>query len=110
MYALHIFSGPGEIGAYRRGNTTLKAIVRDYSERYGSKVSVEVIEFDYLNCDCSSGGGACCAAGYGQPFTASCGKRCGNLLREEVYSQLLADCKRGKFIAVVAGIPCDGYW
>ena len=101
VYALHIFSGPGEMGSYKSGNTTLRAIVRDFSTRYGSKVRVEIVEFDHLNCNCSSsGGGAYCD-------NVKC---CGNLLRDAVYSQLLCDCRRGKFIAIVAGIPCDGYW
>ena len=104
---LHIFSG-----ARTANKDTLACSVVGCCTDCG--IDMRCHEIDYLNCECGyaehnqeadppagerQGGGCYCA----DPQT------CGNILRDEVFDRLLADARGGRFLCIVAGIPCDGY-
>ena len=128
---LHLFSGPGHIGAYSDSNTTLKAVVEAFGR--DERLWIEVMEIDWINCGCAevAEAGEFCQ----RPQT------CGNLLRGSkdggFYEEMFEDCLKGKFACIVgarcvlpmhcgfqcslahhsaqngcacaAGIPCSGY-
>ena len=107
LEALHIYSGAGDYGA---GATTLGRLVERLSAERGCAVCFRVIEYDILNCACCEGGrsGLCHLPRHSRgPAPPSF--HCGNIARDSVFDPLREDCQAGRFVAIVAGIPCDGY-
>ena len=114
-HILHLFSGKTEecehVGRCTCG-TSLKRIVKRLgndawpSQGLHKGVEFSVVEVDYLNCGCYDHerrrpAAECCADTPRQP--------CSNLMRQHVFEELLSECRRGKYLAIFAGIPCDGY-
>ena len=95
---LHLFSGPSD-----KGDPTTLAyqVLNKGLER---KLNIRVDEYDWIDCHCSEPGRTCHPAPH-EPWRT----RCYNLLRDEVFDQLLAYCRQGKYAAVVAGIPCHTF-
>ena len=100
---LHLFSGPSD----KHGDPRSLAHQVEYkgSER---GLHLRVDEYDWVHCHCSSGSGsnrALCHPAPHEPWRT----RCFNLLRGEVFDELLAYCHQGQYAAVVAGIPCHTF-
>ena len=72
----------------------------------GRGLTVRTREVDYLKCRCgaTSGKEPCDLATLRQT-----GRRCYNLLRDEVFEELLAEARSGMFRVCVAGFPCNTY-
>ena len=105
LEALHIYSGAADFGPTA---TTLGRLVEQLSAERGRAVRIRVIEYDLLNCGCCDGGAELChLPRHSRGSVPSV--HCGNLARDSVFAPLLEDCGAGRFVAIVAGIPCDGY-
>ena len=94
---LHLFSGPsGETDDFA---AVLKAMVMN------KRTHVRVRDVDFVNCRCADGD----ISGCSMAELRRLGYSCENLLRDEVFRDLLAECESGSYGAIIAGIPCNTY-
>ena len=96
---LHLFSGPsGEPDDFG-------AVLKEMLKHKGTRQRLRVRDVDYINCRCGDGDlASCCAA-----ELRRLGYNCDNLLRDEVFRDLLAECEQGLYRIIIAGIPCNTY-
>ena len=97
LHVLHIFSGPSE------GGGTFAEILRTLGKQRRRRVIVR--EVDWTNCHCSDED----AQAQRRFCTEDKRRKCENLLRDSVYSELRAECEAGHYDCIIAGIPCNSF-
>lgn len=105
LEVLHLYSGDGDPSP---DASTLARIIERLSAERGRAARIRVIEYDILNCGCSGASDDACTIP-SDSRGRHANYHCSNLLRDEVFDALIEDCRAGRFAAIIAGIPCDGY-